>query len=502
MTEYRFVDPIVRSHYIAQSPFHLRCFSTLQRLIDLFLHVSAKLSRCYCSPFWQLLLHPYILPLHHISVTCRRIALSLIRNQCSRHDFLVHVFALSVFWSALSPHPPLQHVRTHHNKYYIVYGITVLVLTSNLLSLLSSALGNLRFSTSECLCIPLCHRSRPLILSTELHSHDHISVPTGGGRPYLFPSATVAPFITQCDNPLTPDHVFRYMDHVDDVGCLAYPLEQGFVYADLSLTNVVPHISKQMVQKIARIHKVPLSSHWHLAKDELVKVFEGHNCINCNLYKSVLDAQLSPSLRKKVSAAKAFAKLTEEEKAERNNKKRIPKCDIPVSSPSVFPPPPLTKEHSEAIIRNWCKETKPSSLEESGCAVCGELVPISKLSRLKAIKKMLGILAASGVTRIERKSASQAISEFKGPVLDYRCDKICDNCRKSIRKGRVPRLALANNLWLGEVPNVLSNLNYVERLLVARIRHNCCFVKVASSGLKKMVAHVIAFESPLPKVYH
>ena len=61
---------------------------------------------------------------------------------------------------------------------------------------------------------------------------------------------------------------------------------------------------------------------------------------------------------------------------------------------------------------------------------------------------------------------------------------------------------MANNLWLGEVPRVLRDLNFVERLLVARIRHNCCFVKVASSGLKKMTAHVIAFESPLPKVYH
>ena len=117
--------------------------------------------------------------------------------------------------------------------------------------------------------------------------------------------------------------------------------------------------------------------------------------------------------------------------------------------------------------------------------MCGELVPISRLSRLKAIKNMLGILVAPGVTRIERKSSSQKISEFRGPVLDYRCDKVCDSCRKDIRKGIIPRLALANSLWLGEVPRVLSDLNYVERLLVAQIRHNCCFVKVASSGLKK-----------------
>ena len=99
--------------------------------------------------------------------------------------------------------------------------------------------------------------------------------------------------------------------------------------------------------------------------------------------------------------------------------------------------------------------------------MCGELVPISQLSRLKAIKNMLGILSAPGVTRIECKPASQKISEFQGPVLDYWCDKVCDNCCKNIRKGTVPCLALANNLWLGEVPKVLCDLNYVERLLVA-----------------------------------
>ncbi|KAF8810294.1 hypothetical protein BYT27DRAFT_7222048 [Phlegmacium glaucopus] len=283
------------------------------------------------------------------------------------------------------------------------------------MKILLSALGNLNCLTSEHSCTPLYSCSRPSIVSSKLDGHDHVSVPTGGGQAYLFPNMTVSSFIKQGDDQLTPDHVFWYVDHVDDVGCLAYPSEQGFV--------IVPHVSRQMVQKIAQIHKVPLlSSHWHLTKDELVKLFEGHNCIKCNLYMSVLEAQLSPSLRKKNSAAKVFSNLTEDEKTEQNNKKL-----------------------GETIIRKWCKETKPSSLEESRCAVCGELVPISQLSCLKAIKKMLGILAAPGETRIEHKFVSQAISEFKGPVLDYRCDKVCDNCRKTIRNGKVPCLALANN---------------------------------------------------------
>ena len=259
-----------------------------------------------------------------------------------------------------------------------------------------------------------------------------------------------------------------------------------------------------MTQKIAQIHNIPLSSHWNLKKSELENLFHRHNCDNCTLYMSVLEPCLSPALKKKEYSTKAFAALTKEEKAEQYKKRYDKKmCTKKMFiEPNTFPPSPLTDELSETIIRQWCEDAKPSSLEESGCAVCGELVPISQLSRLKAIKNMLGILSAPGVTRTERKSVSQKISEFRGPVLDYRCDKVCDNCRKNIRKGKVPCLALANNLWLGEVPKVLSHLNYVERLLVARVRHNCCFVKVASSGLKKMTAHVIAFESPLPKVYH
>jgi hypothetical protein len=53
---------------------------------------------------------------------------------------------------------------------------------------------------------------------------------------------------------------------------------------------------------------------------------------------------------------------------------------------------------------------------------------------------------------------------------------------------------------MGEIPEVLSDLRFVEKLLVARIYHNCCFVRVAS-GLRKMTSHVVAFESPVPKVY-
>src|ERR1700678_953010 len=102
------------------------------------------------------------------------------------------------------------------------------------------------------------------------------------------------------------------------MGRLAYSLGQDFVYADLTLTDIVPFLPKQMVQKIAQIHKIPISSRGNLSKDDLVNLFDGHNCINCTFYTSVLESRLSPFLKRKELSVKAFATLSKEEKAARN----------------------------------------------------------------------------------------------------------------------------------------------------------------------------------------
>jgi hypothetical protein len=65
----------------------------------------------------------------------------------------------------------------------------------------------------------------------------------------------------------------------------------------------------------------------------------------------------------------------------------------------------------------------------------------------------------------------------------------------------VPTLALANGLWVGKIPNELRYLTYAEQLLIARVHHNRCIVKV-SSGMSKMRANAISFSNPMPKIYH
>ena len=138
--------------------------------------------------------------------------------------------------------------------------------------------------------------NRQAVPSSKFPTREPLLTPIGGGRQYLFSNSSIVSFIKQGGDKVSPDHVFRYVDHMDDIGCVAYPLEQGFVYANLTLAHIVPFLSKKMVQKIAQIHKIPISSNWNLTKDDLVKMFYDHSCINCTLYTSVLEAQLSPSL--------------------------------------------------------------------------------------------------------------------------------------------------------------------------------------------------------------
>jgi hypothetical protein len=53
--------------------------------------------------------------------------------------------------------------------------------------------------------------------------------------------------------------------------------------------------------------------------------------------------------------------------------------------------------------------------------------------------------------------------------LTENCDKVCKSCLQYLFKGKVPLLALANGLWLGEIPGALQNLTYAEQLLITRV---------------------------------
>ena len=161
-----------------------------------------------------------------------------------------------------------------------------------------------------------------------------------------------------------------------------------------------------------------------------------------------------------------------------------------------FPPKPLSSLLQHKIASNFYKDTSPQNFEESGCAVCGKLTLFTELQKLSELELNLNVLTQQSVTQIERKSSDDDFKDINGPILEKNLDKICNSCYKSISKGKMPVLALANGKWIGKVPEELQNLSYAEQLLVARVRHNRCIVRV-SSGMRKMRPNAISFANPM-----
>ncbi|THU83628.1 hypothetical protein K435DRAFT_689192, partial [Dendrothele bispora CBS 962.96] len=235
------------------------------------------------------------------------------------------------------------------------------------------------------------------------------------------------------------------------------------------------------LKKLAWIHGISLAC--NIKSNELNRLLLEHTCnVQCPEIISVFEqtTQQSKHLLTQVSSFDS---------------------NVTLRSEPDFPPHLPTDNLVHRIITDWVNDSDSSCVEEVGCAVCGQLKPRADMNQLKTMKNYLHVLTQPGVTRKQRKYESDIITDIPGPVLDPSCDQVCSTCRKSLREGNIPRISLANGLWLGEVPPELQNLNFMERLLIQKMRTNCCFFKV-SSGMRKMISHVIAFETPVAKVYN
>jgi hypothetical protein len=465
-------------------PDHLTCSDTIDNVSFLsFLgswicqclsHASCIASCCYtgyCSPYHR----------------CVILSLRLRRHSMSKHDFQVLYIRCkrkilcqseNVLGIIIGSHLGLD---LNKKKNYGLSSEVVVRLCRYLQKLTSRDLYTGIYSLAGTAGSP------EVVCSTSM-SHKTTKESVGGGcsRTHLF--SLVSDHLVPGSTEYGQDSMLRYVGHVDEIELLTYSSPE-FVRTSVPLNVLFTFLPLVHARKIAAVHGISVGSRGSTM--QLMMQIENHSCIRCRTFFTVFSLEPTPE---KLTARRVanFKAKEASRKAKIDPQKTLQTHE--------FPPAPADYSVTHAILSNICSKMKPLNLEEAGCAVCGELKPVGMLSRLKGIKNLLSVIEAQGVTRIERKSMACPIKEYSGPVLDHSCSQVCDGCRRDIRKGKVPRLALANNLWIGKVPDVLKNLRYVEKILVARVRHTCAYVKVAS-GMRKMKANVVAFESPTPKIY-
>ena len=270
-----------------------------------------------------------------------------------------------------------------------------------------------------------------------------------------------------CLNPLVQYRFVKYFLHIDLANRATN--NNRYLLCRFTLSEVFNWLSIHDIRIVAQKHGITLSTKEN--RSQISEVLVNHVCDSCSYHVCIFE--------------ETFNKIHMEK-----DKK-----------PSYFPPPPLSNKLAEKIINGFCADTDPKILQETGCAVCGSLCRVSDLSPLDNYKDLLKILVVKGVTRQERRSVLDSIDDINGPVLDNKCTHICSSCAKAIQQHVIPLNALANGLWIGDIPPQLQKLSFAERMMIARIRHNRCLVRV-SSGRAKMTANVIMYSNPTLKVYH
>jgi hypothetical protein len=239
-------------------------------------------------------------------------------------------------------------------------------------------------------------------------------------------------------------------------------------------------LNTKELRQLSILHGIPLPE--KITKKTMLTYFHDHHCNQCDLYISVFEEN-KPKI--KIRAKKIKKTLNTQS----------------LDSPSKFPPDPPSDTLVETIIREFCNETAPKNFVEGGCAVCGQLSPLKSMVLLNEIKCDLDIISPSNIGRQERHCISDPVVSLKGPILAENCQHVCQTCQTFLKKNQKPPQSLANSFWIGAIPSALQNMTFAEKMLISKIRHNKCLVRV-SSGRAKMTANVIMFSNPTVKVYH
>jgi hypothetical protein len=250
----------------------------------------------------------------------------------------------------------------------------------------------------------------------------------------------------------------------------------GCVVAQVPVQILTEGMTVNDLKDMGKLHRVEQTS--REIKEVNKSRFKNHHCHSCPTYYSLFILK--------------------------DKAKHPPKTDplpetkgVPTES---YPPPPADDRLIKEIINGFCQDIRPDAFEEAGCGVCGQLNTLSNMKPLGETGANLNLLVGEGFTRCPRKSIKDPIEEIAGPIIDASCEFICTPCEDQLLNDKVPLNALAKGLWLGAIPPELSNLTFAEQMMIARIRHNRCLVRV-SSGRAKMIANCIMFANPTAELY-
>jgi len=307
----------------------------------------------------------------------------------------------------------------------------------------------------------------------------------------------ISPFVISMPVNYSDIKMCEFVEHLEMSKGLENYSSSNHVFCNVPLHLLATCLFQNSRISIGHKHDIHILK--NMTKQEITKLFKIHDDACEHKYVTVFRPY------QKISSSKRSLRYRETQNSPVKNNSAVKppefqKVDVPAYE--TFPPAPPDASLRKNIINGFCDATDPSRFEEAGCAVCGVLTLQTELSDLRSLNIDLSLLntAGLGFTRKERKDSAEPISELDGPAIDTSCRYICISCKDKVRHRKIPKFALARGLWLGKIPDELQQLSFAERLLIGRVRHNRCVVRVAK-GMHKMIANAVAFEHPMQKIY-
>ncbi len=341
----------------------------------------------------------------------------------------------------------------------------------------------------------------------------------GGGARQTIAGKLLSPYQVYDNNIRSWIH----MDYAYELQCKEVDVNRylsrnpKYIAVLVPVPKIIGILTRQEIVQLGKMHDVWVPTKYRVQQGG--DMFQNHQCDLCaQVFSIFINAtpEQTDEKRAKLNADGSNPtrymkrKAPEKSKASKLYEMRLNKKKIDTlkthkrqsySGKSIcdFPPRPLGIRSTARIITNYTKRMKPRSFIEEGCAVCGKLSPVSQLSPLDKYEGSLACLIKPGVTRKERFRSSDPIEELEGPILAEGCSNLCVDCEICLNNGVVPQTALVRHNWIGAVPEQLQDLTYAEGIMIARVRHNRCVIRV-NSGRVKMSANAIMFSQPVLSV--
>jgi hypothetical protein len=142
-----------------------------------------------------------------------------------------------------------------------------------------------------------------------------------------------------------------------------------------------------------------------------------------------------------------------------------------MTSDTTFPI--LLSQHEKYnIVREFRESTNNEALRRHECSFCGKLELASRI-KLHPVHLLDISLLTKAVEELRTVSQQQNIESFKRSSMIDNSYVLCHLCNLSVARNMfesLPVRSYANGLWIGDVPNELQDLTFLEEQCIARAR--------------------------------